>query len=118
MSFSNFMDKVAGEGVGSRIRSFFGMSEMKITATKNYVRDVLQKLRKETSELEGAPLTEIVSIHESISSLIAKEEEESSEEISKLTKKLEQMAEWTKELTESTNHLQLVQGKLNNLEHK
>lgn len=117
VGFSKLLDRF-GVGVGSKIRSLFGMSKNKIKATKHYARNVLKKFRKTIAERKGAPLEELEKISERISSAIAKVKGDSSEDISKLTEELKQLSEWANSLSDSIDRLLVVRGELEKLERE
>ena len=116
LGFSKLLGKVVGvTGVGKRIRSHFGPSNMKVDNITQFAREILKEIKTQFAHFEASTSTGIQKIANVFSSEIKNENDRLSEEKSVLNKELHQLTEWSKKLTKSTERMQEVRKRFDKL---
>lgn len=117
LGFSKLVENVGGLGVGQKIRSAIGPSQMKKGKIEEHVRTMLEELKAQFKEYQVNASDVMKGRSEAVSSHIKSVEDDSSKEMSTLKGELQQLQTWSQKLREITDRLQVVQKEITELTH-
>lgn len=117
LGFSKLAENVGGLGVGEKIRSVIGPSQMKKGKIEKHMRTMLEELKAQFEKFQ-VPASEIMTQNsESISSHIEMARDGSSREMSTLEEELQQLKIWSQKLRKITDRLQVLGEELDEVQH-
>lgn len=117
LGFSKSVENVGSLGVGKKIRSVIGPSQMKKGKIEEHVRKMLEELKAQFEKFQVHASDVMNERSEAVSSHIERVENDSSEEMSTLKGELQQLQTWSQKLREITDRLQVVRKAITELKH-